>query len=438
MAKSYKRPCYRRAYVVSRAIAAIGALLAVLALLRHILRAETASISDLSGGDAAHAVLLMLAGLLGGLLALRARDERLVYHGSWAVVALVVAQSAVSLWQRGAGLDAFAPPDTPIVASLALIGFCVLMRRRGWFVRSQMTAFVAVMFSVGLLLAQADGVMPFGAPQDPALLWALVLISAAGLLRYPHRGVLRAVLSPYATGPQARLMIVIGVAVPVAIHHVFHMAFPPPMSHGASVLMIATIAGVYLILLALTAFQAERRDAERRASERNLKYLAMRDPLTGVFNRVMLERHLSRAQVADDQEPLALLLIDLDDFKRVNDLWGHAFGDLVLRRVVRRLRAGLRWGDTLARIGGDEFAVLLRGTEARAAVEIAERLRGSVAQMRLQAPDGTPFRVTISAGLAQWDGGESIEGLFGRSDLLLYAAKSEGRDRVVAASPAQG
>ncbi len=172
-----------------------------------------------------------------------------------------------------------------------------------------------------------------------------------------------------------------------------------------------------------------------RAANRRLAEQASRDPLTGLYNRgylhEVLEREMARALRYGDV--LSLLMIDLDDFKDVNDEFGHAAGDEVLRKVARMLRPGLRDGDVLARYGGDEFCVLLPNTDASAGTVVADRLRAQVAESAKDAEKGV--RVLLSAGLAtSQDVPEDADGptdmLLRLADQALYAAKKAGGDRV--------
>jgi two-component system cell cycle response regulator len=164
----------------------------------------------------------------------------------------------------------------------------------------------------------------------------------------------------------------------------------------------------------------------------NLEDLAYRDELTELPNRRGASRQvdvlLSRARRHGHQ--LALLLIDADRFKRVNDEHGHAVGDVVLREISTRLRERVRREDVVGRWGGEEFVVALPETTPDGAAAVAESLRDAVARMPIEAGDGLRLDVTVSIGVAAWTGQE-LEDLVARADHALYAAKAAGRDRVV-------
>lgn len=176
--------------------------------------------------------------------------------------------------------------------------------------------------------------------------------------------------------------------------------------------------------------QALEQEVERRERlEAELRQLATTDPLTGAWNR----RHfleLSAKEVNRSRRygrPLAVMLIDIDNFKRINDTLGHAAGDQVLTRLARILRRTLRKPDAFGRLGGDEFAVLAPELDEDAARQMAERLREA---MEVTLPGGD-FAVTISIGVAAWDEAEdSIEPAMYRADRALYRSKHQGRNRV--------
>lgn len=151
-----------------------------------------------------------------------------------------------------------------------------------------------------------------------------------------------------------------------------------------------------------------------------LRQEATTDPLTGVANRATFARDLVQAQatVARTGEPLSLLLIDLDDFKTINDRYGHAAGDAVLQQVAETWWELLRARDTLARLGGDEFVVVLPGTGLDAACQIGDRLQQAVAQA-----------VGCSIGVAQWRGDQSADELLATADASQYEAKASKHER---------
>ena len=165
--------------------------------------------------------------------------------------------------------------------------------------------------------------------------------------------------------------------------------------------------------------------------------LAVTDPLTGLYNRRYLDAHLASAveRAATTQKPVFVLLFDIDHFKGINDTYGHDAGDDVLRDFCQRLRRGVRGIDLIARYGGEEFVLVMPETDAGFASTVAERLRREVEKDDFTTRSGERFPVTVSIGLAQWQGPrDTAEALIKRADLALYAAKRAGRNRVVASA----
>lgn len=167
-------------------------------------------------------------------------------------------------------------------------------------------------------------------------------------------------------------------------------------------------------------------------AQQQLKADAMQDPLTGVLNRRGLHEALNhcRAYACRHQKPLAMLMIDLDNFKQMNDLYGHDVGDQVLVRVAQQLKQTLRQSDVLARLGGEEFIVLLPVTSEAEAAQIAERLRQLVAALYWQAPVTAHYQQTISIGISMQTSDYDVEQQMHQADQALYRAKQRGRDRV--------
>ncbi|GAB3855521.1 diguanylate cyclase domain-containing protein [Dactylosporangium cerinum] len=162
----------------------------------------------------------------------------------------------------------------------------------------------------------------------------------------------------------------------------------------------------------------------------DLHYQAFHDNLTGLANRSLLREHLQHALArARRGSPVAVLLIDLDGFKQVNDTHGHAAGDQLLVAVAQRLRDGIRGADTAARLGGDEFAVVLDGMDsAEDAVVVAGRLLTAIQAPLLFA--GTELTPRASIGVAGWHGHAKIDELLHDADTAMYAAKTAGKGRV--------
>lgn len=167
-----------------------------------------------------------------------------------------------------------------------------------------------------------------------------------------------------------------------------------------------------------------------------LERLAVTDDLTLAYNARYLEPRLGEEMVRARRhdQPLSVAMLDLDHFKRVNDTFGHARGDVVLRAFADRVRENTRRFDVLVRRGGEEFVVILPATSTSQALALADRVRQAVGVVAFDLGDAVFCVQTVSIGVATWDGAEAPAELVHRADLAMYEAKRCGRDRVVAAS----
>jgi diguanylate cyclase (GGDEF)-like protein len=165
-----------------------------------------------------------------------------------------------------------------------------------------------------------------------------------------------------------------------------------------------------------------------------LERLVFVDPLTGVYNRAFYERQvaLEIERANRTNQKFALLVMDIDDFKPINDRWGHRAGDQVLSQLAHEVRGRMRKIDLMFRYGGEEFVLLLPGADLEEAQRTAERLRLVVSEQRF-LPEGvpSPLRVTVSIGIAVYpDQSRTKTGIFNAADTALYRAKHEGKNRV--------
>jgi diguanylate cyclase (GGDEF)-like protein/PAS domain S-box-containing protein len=217
------------------------------------------------------------------------------------------------------------------------------------------------------------------------------------------------------------------------------------------------------IIGAVETFSDEAHTIAMREQMRTLQARVDTDPLTGLANRAHLDAQLGRALSSSDQpktdisarlrtgprtgqatRPLppgsevaaaatgvAVLFVDVDHFKRINDAHGHGTGDVVLKALSRTLLAACRTGDLAARYGGEEFVIALTRCDADTLGQMAARVQTLIREMRLRGPDGTPIQVTASLGGTIALPGETPTELLGRADALLYRAKAAGRNRYV-------
>jgi diguanylate cyclase len=162
---------------------------------------------------------------------------------------------------------------------------------------------------------------------------------------------------------------------------------------------------------------------------------SLTDPLTGLANRKQFDDRLTQAlaDAAERSEPLSLIMTDIDHFKTFNDTWGHLTGDQVLRLVAMSVKQNVKGQDIAARYGGEEFAVILPNTVLRSGLTVADHIRRAVMSKELmkRSTGQNLGRVTISLGVATARKGDSIQSLIARADACLYAAKRNGRNRVI-------
>ena len=195
-------------------------------------------------------------------------------------------------------------------------------------------------------------------------------------------------------------------------------------------LVVTGLVVRFLLSVSDTRQVAQRLDVALREQER----LAVTDGLTGLYNRRFFEEvlRLETERSTRDNGRLALVVVDLDHFKLVNDTHGHQSGDSVLVEVAARLRRALRGSDVLARYGGEEFVMILPGADSETALEIAERCRRALSTDTIRLHSGSRITVTGSFGLACFaDGMSDVDSLIRNADRALYVAKGAGRDRVV-------
>ena len=178
----------------------------------------------------------------------------------------------------------------------------------------------------------------------------------------------------------------------------------------------------------------ERESSELHSRLASEKQGARRDPLTGVANRKSFDERFAQeiARKPGAEQPVAMLLWDIDNFKFINDSYGHRAGDRVLQSVAACFMAAVRGGDFVARIGGEEFAVLLSGPKLTDAMQIANQVRSAVEALRFHFR-GTPVRVTVSCGVTELQLHDTAEAAFDRADSALYRAKNGGKNLCIAA-----
>jgi diguanylate cyclase (GGDEF)-like protein len=194
-------------------------------------------------------------------------------------------------------------------------------------------------------------------------------------------------------------------------------------SHAVALNLLSILAG---------RMRHDQRELVTSQSKRaHFEHQAYVDALTGVHNRHWMNDAFPRAmhRCVFNKQPFAIMIIDIDHFKRVNDTYGHLVGDIALKTVAQCMMKNFRPNDLLARYGGEEFAVLLPDTSLEDAMTVAERMRAKVADEEVRC-DSISFHITISIGITRTQHEEKLETLIGEADHALYRAKELGRNRV--------
>lgn len=324
----------------------------------------------------------------------RVRRYRLACFGILALALAVGGGDAVGYWWiplLGAGLAGFAIADRFMRSS----------PRPALWIAGAWAALPALI---------AASVLVTGGAVSPVLVWFALPAATLGF-RFEPRGIVFGTIYVMAMFLAAAVL-------------------PDPNAAWEQRQELLAIAALIVSTVILSGALVESDRAHRRRSTL--------DPLTGLFNRNALEQRLSElhGQPCNPAEGLshAFLLCDLDHFKRVNDQFGHAAGDAVLQDVAYTMRAALRAGDSIYRVGGEEILVMLPGAGHADAMEIAERLRQEV---RDREPVGVSVSLSIGVAVAE-PGAVDTDDLLSRADAALYAAKARGRDLVYADSGDDG
>ena len=274
---------------------------------------------------------------------------------------------------------------------------------------------------------------------------AFLALFTGVMLATPDRGWARIVMTDKLGGVMARRLLPLMAVLPLSILWLARQGgelglYPAPLGeYLAAIALLIVLTTVVLVTSGrLNVLDAHRREVEegrRRAQEAALRLREMSetDALTGLSNR----RHLleiAAETIAEAQKagtPLSLLMVDIDHFKRINDGFGHAAGDKALRLLSATLKESTRRADCVARLGGEEFAILLPGATAAVAQDIAERICRHAATLVIVDDAGKSFGFTISIGLASLAAADTRqEDLLARADAALYRAKRAGRNRV--------
>jgi diguanylate cyclase (GGDEF)-like protein len=306
---------------------------------------------------------------------------------------------------------------------LVLVFFLIYMGMR-WFVLRLRLATMngPLALSAAMTTILSVGVMHPGWELAAARLAALIVLAATIVM------LLRPRVKSLADTARIMALLMVFVAATVALQLVLSLRIFPPDRQLDQAAHDLTMIGITMLGFAFVGMYVA--ETKRRLHEETRL-----DSLTGLHNRRAFEEMIQREVqlAARDNTPLTLLMMDLDHFKQLNDTWGHALGDRALRTFGGVLLTVTGTRDAVARLGGEEFAILLPGRSPRSALSLAERLRATVEGLRLSEGEEL-VRFTVSVGLSSLQPGETgFEPMLRRADRALYKVKRSGRNRVLLA-----
>jgi len=204
------------------------------------------------------------------------------------------------------------------------------------------------------------------------------------------------------------------------------------MARGASDLIIKPIRLEDLLLRINVVLKKRSEKQENCRKLEELTFLTTRDDLTGLFNTRQFYRHIAQEVDRSNRyfRPLALILMDIDNFKSLNDTYGHLFGDKILSGIGEIIKLAIRTQDTAYRYAGDEFTIILPETELEMAISVAERVRQAI-EIETQALSyPKPLKVTVSIGVVEYLTDEDIKSFVHRADSAMYVSKKRGRNKI--------
>ena len=374
--------------------------------------------------------VIVLAGLMGVMMALVMFFMRRSYPpsirglGDWALAPLVAFASTMLF----AGRDYIPDFLTIVVANVVLFQGCILYysgSQKFLLGHSDVRGWTLLNGVIGLSMFWFSSIKPDFEARLLIVTFAVSLLFFSHALLYlRHR--------PRVFGQRLMIGLLLAQAIGAALRFVsvvMGMAGSNLMDGNWIQSLYISMYSFSVLLLSISVILMA---TDRVHTE--FEYMATRDSLTGALNRRAL-LDACRGAFASDRRHMALLMVDLDHFKAVNDRFGHQMGDKVLREAVRRMQRAVGDAGVLGRYGGEEFVVLLPGTGKVEAMAIAARLKQAIGEpFAPDSPMAEVGSIAVSIGVAASDGGRGVDEVLARADAALYKAKAMGRDQVIAAA----
>jgi diguanylate cyclase (GGDEF)-like protein len=438
--KAHVKGPVRAALGLASLFALCSFLIAVVALVAYRLGLVDI-VQPLADSPAIHPVTALCVILLAICVVLKNPRARPFIDGVCSVVLLgALARLAfpdeASVWLQQfnsypAGPDAVVSTGTALC--LLLLAASLLLRQYGNAVISQMMSVIAYSAPALALVGFVFGIEEPHARMSLTTVLMLTTLCVATALSTVFHGFLGPLLGPTHISALARRHLALVMMAPYLLGLSILDINPDAAETSFLILIVASsqTVGLVVAFMALSFGKLERRSniLQRRAETR-----AMRDGLTGALNRASFtnQAHREISEHRRIKSVVSLLFIDVDHFKCINDTYGHATGDEVLKRIIRLMRGCLRKGDTVARWGGEEFVVLLPATDLNGALLIAEKIRHRIEVGHLDDL-AAGLLVTVSIGCVGMNCCEGLDELVAQADRALYEAKHRGRNQTVAA-----
>ncbi|MCF6436902.1 GGDEF domain-containing protein [Pseudoalteromonas sp. MMG022] len=321
-----------------------------------------------------------------------------------------------------------------INSSIMLMGIALslLLYNQHHKAESQCFAFISLAIPMISLTGYAYNINDFYGQMSILTTTIGLILAISSITTTAGHGAVKAILSPYIGGKIARLQTIVGYLFPTIMGYLMVKSLSSSESDLFGLFVVA-ICWFIILMIAISAILQERSDKNRRIAEHQLAHAAMTEPLTGLANRRKFNQ--VAAQTLTDSErtkqAMWLFIIDIDHFKKVNDIGGHDMGDRVLVEVANVLKRSVRNDGLVCRIGGEEFAVILSNLDGVTAHIVANNIRQNIADMVIEYWSEQHGPITASIGCTSNQGNTTIESMHKLADTAIYQAKNNGRNQVV-------
>ncbi len=316
--------------------------------------------------------------------------------------------------------------------TLLLISLSLLSQHINFPTLAQLLSFSSIAIPTVSFTGYAYGLDKFYGQMSLTSATLAFVLGAATLVRNAHNNPFRSILSPYFGGSLARIQVIIGYAFPAFIGYLM-LKFFTSIDGVAVGLLVVVMSWFIILMVSISAMFQTSAEQKTQKLMQQLEQQAETDPLTHLPNRrrfVEFITHEINRLNRQRRKDLCLLMLDIDHFKRVNDTAGHEIGDRVLIYLAKLLSSSVRNVDLVARIGGEEFVVVLPDTNFAGAHRVASHLLEAVERLEVPGWTDQHGNITTSIGIAIATKDSSVESLLAEADTQLYRAKANGRNRI--------